>query len=82
VDQTEPRAVTDALTCFIESIKIAQRQQALSLELRAAMSLARVYQSQGRREARNLLAEVYSRFTEGFATTDLREAKALLDELS
>jgi predicted ATPase len=53
-----------------------------SLELRAAMSLSRLWQRQGKRaEARALLAEVYGWFTEGFDTTDLEEVKALLDEL-
>ena len=59
---------------------MARRQQAKSLELRAAMSLARLWQHQGKRaEAHQLLAEVYGWFTEGFNTTDLQEAKALLD---
>ena len=79
----EPPAVTNAEGCFNQSIKIAQRQKAKSLELRAVMSAARLYQNQGRpEEARSLLAEVYDRFTEGFDTMDLREAKVLLDALS
>jgi predicted ATPase len=54
-----------------------------SWELRAAMSMARLWRDQGKRdEARELLAPVYSRFTEGFDTRDLKEAKALLEELS
>jgi predicted ATPase len=61
----------------------ARRQQAKSLELWAAMSLGRLWQRQGKRtEARELLAEVYSWFTEGFDTADLREAKGLLEALS
>jgi hypothetical protein len=65
--------------CFSKAIEIARRQQAKSLELRAVMSLARLWQQQGKKEeARKLLAEVYSWFTEGFDTTDLQEAKALL----
>ena len=57
-------------------------QQAKSLELRAAISFARLWRDQGRRaEAHNLLAPVYGWFTEGFDTADLKEAKALLDEL-
>ena len=61
---------------------MARRQQAKSLELRVAMSLARLWQRQGKRtEARQLLADVYGWFTEGFDTVDLREAKALLEEL-
>jgi len=59
------------------------RENAKSLELRAVMSVARLYQNQGRQEeARGLLAQIYNRFTEGVDTMDLREAKALLDELS
>jgi predicted ATPase len=62
---------------------VARRQSAKSLELRAAMSLSRLYQRQGRQaEARPLLAETYGWFTEGFDTPDLQEAKALLEELS
>jgi predicted ATPase len=66
-----------------QALAIARRQQAKSLELRAAMSLARLWQRQGKRaEARQMLGEVYGWFTEGFDTADLQEAKALLDELS
>jgi len=66
-----------------QALRIAQAQQAKSLELRAATSLARLWGEQGRRtEARDLLAPVYGWFTEGFDTADLREAKALLDELT
>ena len=69
--------------CFSQSIKIAQQQKAKSWELRAAISLARLYQKQNKQEeGRDLLAEIYNRFTEGFDTMDLREAKLLLDELS
>ena len=76
-------AVAQAEACFNQSIKIAQQQKAKSWELRAVMSLARLYQNQGKqKEARSLLAQIYDRFTEGFDTLDLREAKALLDELS
>ena len=65
-----------------EAIRIAQAQQAKSLELRAARDLARLWGEQGRRaEARDLLSPVYGWFTEGFDTADLKEAKALLDEL-
>ena len=64
-------------------MSIARRQEAKSLELRAAMSLSRLWQQQGKRaEARQLLAEIYGWFTEGFDTADLQEAKALLDELA
>jgi predicted ATPase len=68
--------------CFHQAIAIAQNQQAKSWELRAATSLARLWQQQGKRqEAHDLLALVYHWFTEGFDTTDLKDAKALLDEL-
>ena len=61
---------------------MARRQQAKSLELRAAISLARLWQQQGKRaEAHALLAPVYGWFTEGFDTADLQEARALLEEL-
>jgi predicted ATPase len=72
----------EAETCFQQALSVARRQQAKSLELRAAMSLARLWRRQGKRiEARELLAEVYGWFTEGFDTADLQEAKALLEEL-
>jgi predicted ATPase len=72
-----------AETCFQIALAIARRQQSKSLELRATMSLSRLWQQQGKRqEARQLLAEVYGWFTEGFDTADLQEAKALLDELA
>ena len=65
-----------------EAIRIAQAQRAKSLELHAARDLARLWGEQGRRaEAHDLLAPVYGWFTEGFDTPDLREAKALIDEL-
>ena len=69
-------------TCFHAAIAIAQNQSTKSWELRAATSLARLWQQQGKRqEAHDMLAPVYSWFTEGFDTADLREAKALLEEL-
>jgi predicted ATPase len=73
----------EAEACFRQALDIARRQSAKSLELRAAMSLSRLWQHQGERdEARQLLPEIYGWFTEGFDTADLQEAKALLDELS
>jgi predicted ATPase len=70
----------EAEASFRKAIKLACRQQAKSLELRAAMSLSRLWQNQGKREeTRQLLAEVYGWFTEGFDTPDLKEAKALLE---
>jgi predicted ATPase len=62
---------------------VARRQQAKALELRATMSLSRLWQRQGKREeARQLLADIYRWFTEGFDTADLQTAKALLEELA
>jgi predicted ATPase len=75
--------VDEAEACFLKAIDITRKQQAKSLELRAVMSLARLWQQQGKKgEARQLLAEIYNWFTEGFDTRDLQEAKALLDELT
>jgi predicted ATPase len=72
-----------AETCLYQALTIACRQQAKSLELRAAMSLARLWQQQGKRaEAYALLAPIYGWFTEGFATADLQEAKTLLEALA
>ena len=66
-----------------QALEIARDQQAKSLELRAAMSLARLWQQQGKRAAaRELLAPIYGWFTEGFDTADLQDAKALLEELT
>jgi predicted ATPase len=80
--QSPSEVEKEAEACFLKAIEIAQRQQAKSLELRAATSLARLWQSQGRTiEARELLAPVYNWFTEGFDTKDLQEAKVLLEEL-
>jgi predicted ATPase len=72
-----------AAVCFQQALDVARHQQAKSLELRAAMSLARLWQSQGKGpEASELLAPVYGWFTEGFDTADLQEAKTLLEELA
>ncbi len=79
--QTMPQ-LEEAETCFQQALTVARRQEAKALELRAAMSLAQLWQQQGKRtEARALLAPVYSWFTEGFDTADLQEAKALLEAL-
>jgi predicted ATPase len=73
----------EAERCFQHALDIARDQQAKSFELRAATSLARLWQQQGKRDkARQVLAEVYHWFTEGFDTADLQEAKALLDVLA
>ncbi|HXG95224.1 MAG TPA: AAA family ATPase [Blastocatellia bacterium] len=83
VIEAEPSRMAQAEARFNSSIKIAQQQKAKSLELRAVMSLTRLYKNQGKQEeARHLLAQTYSSFTEGFDTMDLLEAKALLNELS
>jgi class 3 adenylate cyclase/predicted ATPase len=87
--ETNPRSLTpdpqgegEAEACFLKAIDISRKQQAKSLELRATMSLARLWQQQDKRdEARQMLSEVYGWFTEGFDTKDLQEAKALLKEL-
>ena len=76
-----PRAEAEA--CFQQALAVARGQGARWWELRAAMSLARLWQQQGKQaEARQLLAEVYGWFTEGFDTADLQEARALLDALA
>jgi predicted ATPase len=73
----------EAQGCFQRAVKIAREQSAKSWELRATMSLGRLFAKQGRRdEARAMLAEVYNWFTEGFDTADLKDAKALLDQLN
>jgi predicted ATPase len=77
----EPDAAK-AETYFESALAVARKQQAKSWELRGAMSLARLWRDQGKRDAaRDLLAPVYGWFTEGFDTLDLKEAKALLNEL-
>jgi predicted ATPase len=80
------QAVADARqaeACFHLALDVARRQQARAWELRAAMSLSRLWQQQGKgEEARDLLSPLYGWFTEGFETVDLQEAKALLEELA
>jgi predicted ATPase/class 3 adenylate cyclase len=76
-------AASDAEACFARSLDIARRQSARSWELRTVMSLAGLWRDQGKCEqARDVLAPVYGWFTEGFDTQDLKDAKALLDELA
>ena len=73
----------EAESCFRHALDLARNQQAKSLELRAVMSLSRLWQQQGKRqEAHDLLAPVYHWFTEGFDTADLKDAKALLEALA
>jgi predicted ATPase len=75
--------VSDVEACFESALEVSRRQGARMFELRAAMSLARLWREQGRNvEARDLLAPVYSWFTEGFETVDLKDAKALLNQLN
>jgi predicted ATPase len=72
----------EAEACFLKAIEIARKQQAKSLELRAVMSLSRLWQQEGKKkEAHEMLAQIYGWFTEGFDTADLQEARALLQEL-
>jgi predicted ATPase len=78
----KPARTEEAEECFHKAIDVARRQSAKSLELRAVMSLSRLWQQQGKKaEAREMLAEMYGWFTEGFDTKDLQEAKVLLEEL-
>ena len=75
--------VTEGETCLHQALAIARRQHTKALELRAVMSLARLWQRQGKcADAYDLLAPIYGWFTEGFNTTDLQEAKALLEDLA
>jgi predicted ATPase len=77
------REERDSEVWFQRSLDVCRYQEAKSLELRAAMSLARLWRDQGRvQQARELLAPMYGWFTEGFDTRDLKEARALLEELA
>ena len=81
--QKTPGATSKAEDLLQQALLIARRQNAKSLELRAAMSLARLWQNQNKRsQARNLLTPIYDWFSEGLETVDLRNAQALLKELS
>jgi predicted ATPase len=76
-------AAVTAEACCHQALTVARRQQAKSFELRAALSLSRLWQQQGKHDAaREVLAEVYGWFTEGFDTADLQESKALLETLA
>jgi len=75
-------AKVEAEACFLRAIEIARRQRAKCWELRAVMSLSRLWQRDKKNEAREMLSDIYSWFTEGFDTVDLKDAKALLDELN
>ena len=78
-----PSTQSEAEECFHKAINIARRQSAKSLELRAVMSLSRLWQQQGKKkQTHKMLSAIYHWFTEGFDTRDLQEAKALLTELS
>jgi predicted ATPase len=78
----EPALLSEAEVCLQQALSVARRQHARSLALRTAISLGRLWQSQGKRTAaRALLAPIYGWFTEGFDTADLQEAKGLLAEL-
>ena len=79
----QQRAAGEAERCFRRALEVAREQKAKSNELRAATSLARLWQRQGKQaQARDLLLPLYDWFTEGFDTPDLKDAKALLDELA
>ena len=82
-ENTNPQAgEQEAEEYFLKAIDIARQQQAKSLELRATVSLTRLWQQQGKtKQAHNVLLDIYGWFTEGFDTKDLQEAKTLLEEL-
>ena len=80
---TQAEVAQEAEGYFLKAIEIARQQEAKLLELRAVMSLARLWQQQGKKKAaRQRLSEIYNWFTEGLDTKDLQEAKALLAELA
>jgi predicted ATPase len=79
--QNDPTKILEAEAFFNQALEVAGRQQARSLELRAALSLARLWHQQGKTPAaRELLAPIYGSFTEGFQTPDLQAARALLEQ--
>ena len=80
--KSKGKSVSEAEDCFRRALEIARAQEAKAFELRAATSLARLWRELGKRvAARDLLAPLYAWFTEGFDTQDLKDAKALLEEL-
>jgi predicted ATPase len=80
---SEPNDQTEAEACFRKSIEIARQQEAKSFELKAVLSLSQLWMKQGKKaDARQTLADIYGWFTEGFSTADLKNARALLDELN
>ena len=81
--QRELKIEQQAEACYRQAIEVARHQSDRSIELRATTSLARLLTKQGRRnEARTMLADIYGWFTEGFDSADLKDAKALLDQLN
>jgi predicted ATPase len=83
VGGAHPPGEEEAEACFLRAVDIARTQQAKTLQLRAAISLARLWQRQGKtEEAHRMLGEIYSWFTEGFDTKDVQEARALLEALA
>ena len=79
----QPAETLSPEECFLKALEIARHQQARSLELRATLSLGRLWHERGpEAEARQRLEEIYGWFTEGFETLDLQEARALLEELN
>ena len=81
--RSPPQDAAQAQAYFERALAVARAQQAKSWELRAATSMARLWRDQGKaQQARDLLAPIYGWFTEGFDTLDLKQAKALLDELA
>jgi len=79
----DPHAEAEAEACFHQALTIARRQKAKLFELRAVMSLSRLWQQQGKKKAaRQMLAKIYGWFTEGFDIADLKATKVLLEELA
>jgi predicted ATPase len=79
----QPSQIQESEKCFVKAVDVARRQKAKSLELRATISLCRLWREQHKeKEARQMLKKIYGWFTEGFDTPDLKDAKHLLNELS